>query len=297
MTRKTTLTFVSTLMVALCLVFCAGCTPLRSSSTSSDTSASGVTGADLPENIDIANETSQEQGEQQDANENASDTNESSSTPNTADTSGDASDTPDTPDTPDSTSAEASNTSTISEDLENLEDDVQQITVEPSNSTTQNRVNTSQLPDGSFIYDASIASLANADPYMDGETVQVTGEVVGDRVGVEDEPDMCWITLQANDNSFAEVTVYMSKESSKSIDTYGSYGKTGTTLQVRGTFNLACKDHTGLSDLHATNVTIVNEGTVTKPGFSIANATPGGILIFVGIALLVAYRKLREREL
>ena len=33
----------------------------------------------------------------------------------------------------------------------------------------------------------------------------------------------------------------------------------GTTLQVRGTFNLACPDHDGASDLHAQVVTVIQQ--------------------------------------
>ena len=59
-----------------------------------------------------------------------------------------------------------------------------------------NAVNTQQLPDSSFIYDTSIVDLSGADAYYDNQTVQVTGEVIGDsiragvsgrqRIGIED---------------------------------------------------------------------------------------------------------------
>ena len=52
-----------------------------------------------------------------------------------------------------------------------------------------NAVNTQQLPDSSFIYDTSIVDLSGADAYYDNQTVQVTGEVIGDsiRAGVSGE--------------------------------------------------------------------------------------------------------------
>ena len=51
-----------------------------------------------------------------------------------------------------------------------------------------NAVNTQQLPDSSFIYDTSIVDLSGADAYYDNQTVQVTGEVIGDsiRAGVSE---------------------------------------------------------------------------------------------------------------
>ena len=64
-----------------------------------------------------------------------------------------------------------------------------------SESQLDNRLNPSQLPDSSFIYDATISSLEKADSYMDGQTVQVTGEAVGDRVVSETTPSYCCFTL------------------------------------------------------------------------------------------------------
>ncbi len=34
--------------------------------------------------------------------------------------------------------------------------------------------------------------------------------------------------------------MFMDTESTEVIDTYGAYGRKGTTLQVRGTFHLIC---------------------------------------------------------
>ena len=112
-----------------------------------------------------------------------------------------------------------------------------------------NAVNVTQLPDSSFIYDTSITDLSTADTYYDKQTVQVTGEVVGDRITAGDGRH-CWLQLASPSDS-STVSVYLTNESADKVDTYGAYGRKGTTLQVRGTFNLACPDHDGASDLHA----------------------------------------------
>ena len=166
-----------------------------------------------------------------------------------------------------------------------------------SESQLDNRLNPSQLPDSSFIYDATISSLEKADSYMDGQTVQVTGEAVGDRVVSETTPSYCWITLEAIDGTSAEVAVYMTERASDVIDTYGAYSRTGTTLQIRGTFNLACKDHEGLSDLHATNVSVVAKGHVNDTPFNMGQVIPGIVLVLIGVVLLFAFHRLREHEL
>ena len=159
-----------------------------------------------------------------------------------------------------------------------------------------NRVNTSQLPDSSFIYDVSIEELANADSYLDGQTVQITGEVVGDRITSETNPKYCWITIQSQGQSDDEVSVYMSKTASKVIDTYGSYGKVGTILQVRGTFNLASKDHQGASEIVAESVSVVTPGEIVELAGNPKSLETGLIFILIGSILMLAFNIMRERQ-
>ena len=163
--------------------------------------------------------------------------------------------------------------------------------VEPA----ENLVNPQQLPDSSFIYDTLISDLAQADSYLDGQTVQVTGEVVGDSIRAEFDRGYRWITVQANDGSYSQIAVFMTDESAERIDTFGAYGKVGTTLQVRGTFNLACSQHEGLSDLHANHVTVVEKGHADKPDFDFMGFVPGLVLVAIGLVSVVVFYRLRER--
>lgn len=176
------------------------------------------------------------------------------------------------------------------------EDTAEELNLQDETPAIPNRVNTSQLPDSSFIYDVTIGDLANADSYMDGQTVQVTGEVVGDRVLATDSPSHCWITLQSLSASDVEVITYMSLLMSDGIDTYGAYGKHGTHLRVRGTFNLACKDHEGLTDIHADNTSVIAPGMVEQPVFEPRRLVPGIALLLFGCISLLVYNFLRERE-
>lgn len=159
-----------------------------------------------------------------------------------------------------------------------------------------NQVNVSQLPDSSFIYDITIKELADADSYMDGQTVQVSGEVVGDRIFAELDPTDCWVTLQSTDKSDSEIAVFMPLTASDSIDTYGAYGKRGTILQVRGTFNLACADHQGASDLHADSVAVISKGSVEDLEFNFMRLVPGLVLLMLGSLMLIVYDIMRERQ-
>ena len=158
-----------------------------------------------------------------------------------------------------------------------------------------NEVNPHQLPDSSFIYDASIAELAGADAYLDGQIVQVAGEAVGDNIHADADGSYSWITLMANDDSDTVITVYMAAHFANMVDTFGRYGATGTTLQVRGTFNLACSEHEGLSDVHAEDVSVVRKGSVQHESFDLRRFIPGAVFAGLGLVLMLVFYFLRER--
>lgn len=158
-----------------------------------------------------------------------------------------------------------------------------------------NLVNPQQRPDSSFIYDSSIVDLSNADSYYDKQTVQITGEAVGDIIDARD--GMVWVTLaEASSSSNASVAVLMTRESASHIDTLGRYGTTGTMLQVRGVFHLACPDDQGLSDVHATSVAVVTKGVHHVEEFCPEAFAVGAALTVVGFALMGLFRYLRERQ-
>ena len=158
-----------------------------------------------------------------------------------------------------------------------------------------NAVNTQQLPDSSFIYDTSIVDLSGADAYYDNQTVQVTGEVIGDSIRAGVSGRHRWITLSSQGDS-ATISVYMSNESASKIDTFGEYGATGTILQVRGTFHLVCADHEGQSDLHAEAVTVIAPGERHPDEFDFNAFVPGIVVVVVGLVMLGVFYWLRERQ-
>ena len=158
-----------------------------------------------------------------------------------------------------------------------------------------NLINPQQRPDSSFIYDSSIVDLSNADSYYDKQTVQITGEAVGDIIDARD--GMVWVTLaEASSSSNASVAVLMTRESASHIDTLGRYGTTGTMLQVRGVFHLACPEDQGLSDVHATSVAVVAKGIHHANEFRPEAFAVGAALTAIGFTLMGLFRYLRERQ-
>ena len=158
-----------------------------------------------------------------------------------------------------------------------------------------NRVNPQQLPDSSFIYDTSIADLSTADAYIDGQTVQVVGEAIGDNLRATFGDRQRWITLSSSDDS-STIAVIMSAESASRIDTFGAYNVRGTIVQVRGIFHLVCAEHEGVSDLHAEVVNIVEKGVRTEDPFALESFLPGAAAVAVGLLMMGLFYFLRERR-
>ena len=125
--------------------------------------------------------------------------------------------------------------------------------------------------------------------------MQITGEAVGDIIDARD--GMVWVTLaEASNSSNASVSVLMTRESASHIDTLGRYGTTGTMLQVRGVFHLACPEDQGLSDVHATSVAVAAKGSHHVEEFRPEAFAAGAALTVVGFALMGLFRYLRERQ-
>ena len=161
-----------------------------------------------------------------------------------------------------------------------------------------NQVDTTLLPDSSSIYQVTIYALQNSDTYYEGQTVQITGEVVGDIINAEDKSDYRWITVDAlASERAASIQVYVSSAQASLIDTLGRYGSVGTTIFVTGKFHLACGQHDGLCDIHATALSVQEKGSTTHEEFAFEDFVSALLLVALGLLLFAYYRKKREDQL
>lgn len=162
----------------------------------------------------------------------------------------------------------------------------------------ENQVDTSLLPDSSFIYDTTIYALQHSDTYYEGQTVQVTGEVVGDIIAAEGDDGHKWITVDSlPDERTASVQVYVSESQASNIDTLGRFEQTGTTVEVTGKYHLVCDQHDGLSDIHATSVNVLERGSSSHTSFSFGPFVPAIALLVAGLALYFLYRRKRKEQM
>ena len=159
-----------------------------------------------------------------------------------------------------------------------------------------NLVDPTQRADNSFIYDTTIESLFDQASLYDNRTVQVVGEVIGDRIESKDGTGSVWITLTStNEDNASSISVLLSAEQANQIDRYGRYGVTGTTLQVRGTYHQSCTDHDGLPDVHATNSSVLSKGIDHPDTFRLRDFAPGVLAIVIGLVLMGMFYLAREK--
>lgn len=162
--------------------------------------------------------------------------------------------------------------------------------------TEDNLVDPTQRADNSFIYDTTIGSLFDQASLYDNRTIQVVGEVIGDRIDAKGASGSCWIMLTSvNEDDPTSISVLLSDEQANQIDHYGRYGVTGTILQVRGTYHQACSEHEGLPDVHATNSSVTQKGIEHPDEFALRDFAPGALAVAIGLALMGAFYVIRER--
>ncbi len=162
----------------------------------------------------------------------------------------------------------------------------------------ENKINPSLEADSSFLYDISIFDLKSSTAtIIDGQTVQVEGEVVGDVRTVDFEQDHFWITLEEESRSkTSTITIYCTKNTTDLIDTFGGYKRLGTTLQVRGTFNIACDEHDGLCDIHAESASIKSQGAQMSSDFDFGNLAFSAVMLIFGGTMIGIYAFLSNNK-
>lgn len=120
----------------------------------------------------------------------------------------------------------------------------------------------------------SPAELVEFQEELDGMTVTVEGEAIGDKMN--DMGDGVWVNVLGGE---VAVGIFMDDEQVDGVSMLGDYGHTGDGLSVVGEFHAACPEHGGDLDVHADSLTVISPGhEVDRP----VRAWPG----IVGIALI-----------
>lgn len=136
----------------------------------------------------------------------------------------------------------------------------------------------------------TIANLMRAGQYLDGREVIIRGEVVGDILSAGREHK--WLLLQ---DDGVTISVLIANDEASKITHLGRYGQIGTQIEVTGIFHTDCGEHDGLTDLHASRVIVLEEGSEFESPFSMQKLQAGAVLIFVGLVLFILHWRLKER--
>ena len=145
--------------------------------------------------------------------------------------------------------------------------------------------------DSDVVVDTRIGVLVAANQALDGAEVRFEGEAIGEEVAASG--GRVWVALSAT--SGQSISVLMDADDAEVIDAYGDYDTTGATVRVRGTYHVACDDHAGELDVHASEVELVTASSESAHDVSARRLETALALAAAGVVLVVAYLLLRRR--
>lgn len=127
---------------------------------------------------------------------------------------------------------------------------------------------------------------------FDGAIVTFSGEVIG----ILMRGDSAWVNVL--DGEIA-IGIWCHADDAKTVSAVGDYTHIGDTVEVTGTFHLACTEHGGDSDIHAENFNVLAVGRAVE-------RMPNPIIVLLSVVLAAAaiftifwFRRIRKeiREL
>ena len=152
----------------------------------------------------------------------------------------------------------------------------------------------------------SVVKLVDNMQRYDGKEVTIRGEAIGD---IMVRGAHAWITV--NDDPFslnrsieeggeligmsnAGIGVWLQAEGTRDINVLGGYKNKGAMVRVTGTFNRACTEHGGDTDIHATRLVVLKEGHPFEHPFAWGKFLALVVLVLAAAALW-AWKRHQER--
>lgn len=135
-----------------------------------------------------------------------------------------------------------------------------------------------------------IRMLLAAGERQDGREVEFSGEATGEPINADARHR--WVNVKSNG---AMIGVYMDEDLAGGITSYARYEHGGDVLVITGTYHLACEEHNGELDVHASDVRVVLAGTAREHPVQPFALVAGVILVVIGLALTLVYQSMRGR--
>ena len=145
-----------------------------------------------------------------------------------------------------------------------------------------NKLESSLNDQESVVIDTRVAVLVSVNRALDGSEVRFTGEVVGDIVNADNGNK--WINVMSSANSVIGVRV--TDEQAQMVQNIGNYHTAGTVLRVTGEYHVACPQHQGELDVHASRIELVDAGGPTEHLLNSGRVIAA--IMLAALALLVA---------
>ncbi len=132
--------------------------------------------------------------------------------------------------------------------------------------------------------------LSQGEPGLDGKTVRFSGEAIGEALRAGG--DSRWLNVL---EGAVAIGVFTSQAGVEGIDGYGYWGRTGSIVEITGVYNVACEQHGGDLDVHATGIRVLRDSVPRSHPVHPAKALAALFAAGVAAALVVRYRSVRRR--
>lgn len=147
----------------------------------------------------------------------------------------------------------------------------------------------------SFYFNEVVALTVNGNELVknahlyDGKIIEYQGEVIGD---IMVRGRHVW--LNVNDGTCA-IGIWAEKSLVQNIKHTGDYNYIGDTIKVRGIFHRACPEHGGDLDIHAHEISIIEEGYKVEHPINPIKVVVA-VILFMAVLMVIFYPKFLKRR-
>ena len=136
------------------------------------------------------------------------------------------------------------------------------------------------------------AQVVGIDRSLDGSVVELQGEAVGEHIRAHGGG--WWINVLGDGTA---IGVWATDELAEVVDVFGTYQQNGDIVRVTGIVNVACDQHGGEFDVHASSIAVVEPGGPRDNPVHLWKGAVGLAGLVLALVLWQAHRGRRERRM
>lgn len=151
-----------------------------------------------------------------------------------------------------------------------------------------------QAASASTMFDTPLspAEVVEIDRALDGHEIVVEGEAIGEHLRAIGGGR--WVNILGDEVGLG---IWVTDEMAARIEHFGDYRHTGDIVRVTGIVNIACEQHGGEFDVHATSLEIVSRGEPRPQEIEPMKGVVGVLGLVVAYGLWQLYRTRRDRRM